>query len=431
MMSRMESATIPSEPSTKRLKVESADTEGSENGSHSSDSESDQSEQEQKTMTSVPSETPEDVSFTHHQDTSSNRQKLPSSNDNEIDVQEKMVLFLTGKPSSARSRYAKAFKFPSKLFYVLECGDYNDVISWTPDGNSFTVYDPDAFTAKVPAAVLREAKFSSFHRKLNRWNFVKVPGESRTYTHPRFKKGDLDLCKTITCSGQTLNQWGYASADGDGPTRPGGRGDMLNPALMAGHGLPPNANNGMRDLQYQVYQSQRQGIDPSLALAAEQRLAYYAQMGSFPPGHSTMVDGAPIHALAVESPFAHPQGVSALDNRLVNNYQMNRPMNLMSSMPIYNDGGRGNYFVPSGQIPFSNQMVGYSYNPAAVQMAPNFLSFDALRQQQQGQGQMPSSLIGAAPLNLQQVASLNRHQMDTQLRNRTQHPNEVPKVKEA
>jgi hypothetical protein len=32
-----------------------------------------------------------------------------------VEANEKMVIFLTGKPSSARSRYAKAFKFPTKV----------------------------------------------------------------------------------------------------------------------------------------------------------------------------------------------------------------------------------------------------------------------------------------------------------------------------
>ncbi len=42
------------------------------------------------------------------------------------EANEKMILFLTGRPSSARSRYAKAFKFPTKVrkkktaFFVLD-----------------------------------------------------------------------------------------------------------------------------------------------------------------------------------------------------------------------------------------------------------------------------------------------------------------------
>jgi hypothetical protein len=103
--------TIQSEPSTKRLKVDSSASKESEDGSGSeSDNASDQHEPRQ----SVQSESKE-APLANHQDTSPNRPKTSSSSDNEKDIQEKMVLFLTGKPSSARSRYAKAFKFPSKV----------------------------------------------------------------------------------------------------------------------------------------------------------------------------------------------------------------------------------------------------------------------------------------------------------------------------
>lgn len=235
------------------------------------------------------------------------------------------------------------------------------------------------------------------------------------------------MCKSITCSGQTLNQWVYASADGrsDIP-RSAPRGDALNPAFMTGHGLPPNVSMGMRDLQYQVYNAQQQGIDPSLALAAEQRLAYYAQLGAFPSGHSGMVGGPPMHSVAMENPAGFTQGMTALDTRFMNNYQINRPVN---TMPIYDDGNRaGNFLIPPGQIPFGNQMVGYPYNPTAMQMAPNILSYDAFRQQQQGQIMQPS-LTGATPLNSQQAAVLNRQQMDAQLTNNYNNSSAMPKDK--
>lgn len=104
--------TIQSEPSTKRLKVDSSASKESEDSSGSeSDNASDQQEPRHQ---SVQSET-KDAPLTNHQDTSPNGPKTSSSSDNEKDLQEKMVLFLTGNPSSARSRYAKAFKFPSKV----------------------------------------------------------------------------------------------------------------------------------------------------------------------------------------------------------------------------------------------------------------------------------------------------------------------------
>jgi hypothetical protein len=87
--------------------------------------------------------------------------------------------------------------------------------------------------------------------QLNRWNFVKVPGEARTYTHPRFKRGDLELCKTITCSGQSTNPWSYVPARNDASRPSGARaGDAVDPLLVRQQGLPNHPNVGLQNLQY-------------------------------------------------------------------------------------------------------------------------------------------------------------------------------------
>ena len=54
-----------------------------------------------------------------------------------------------------------------QLFYVLESGDYRDIISWTTDGQSFEITNPTVFASKVLPEIFREAKFSSFHRKVS------------------------------------------------------------------------------------------------------------------------------------------------------------------------------------------------------------------------------------------------------------------------
>jgi len=117
-------------------------------------------------------------------------------------IMEEMVIFLTGESSNERSRYAKAIKFPSKLYYVMECGKFNDIISWTRAGTALTVIDLPAFTTKVLSVIFGGgSKFTSFHRKLNRWSFVKVPGAKETYCHPHFRRGRYAECQRITCSG--------------------------------------------------------------------------------------------------------------------------------------------------------------------------------------------------------------------------------------
>jgi len=117
------------------------------------------------------------------------------------DEYEKMVVFLTGRSPKKRSRYAKAIKFPSKLFYIVESGEYNDIVSWTRNGTAFTVFDLPAFTKRVLSIFFGGSKFTSFHRKLNRWSFVKVSGTKDTYSQPYFRVGQLALCQKITCTG--------------------------------------------------------------------------------------------------------------------------------------------------------------------------------------------------------------------------------------
>ena len=60
--------------------------------------------------------------------------------------------------------------------YALQCGDYEDVISWTNNGISFVITDARAFTKRVLPALFKLGQFESFQRKLARWGFVKRRG---------------------------------------------------------------------------------------------------------------------------------------------------------------------------------------------------------------------------------------------------------------
>lgn len=85
--------------------------------------------------------------------------------------------------------------------YVLECGDYLDVISWSHDGLSFMILDTTDFEEKVLPDIFKEAKFTSFQRKLYRWGFVKrVKSKYSYYTHANFQKGNFALCRMMDCT---------------------------------------------------------------------------------------------------------------------------------------------------------------------------------------------------------------------------------------
>lgn len=90
-----------------------------------------------------------------------------------------------------------AHKFPQKLFYIVDSGQYSHLIQWNDDGDAFQIKNVDAFVKGVLLQLFRQTKFESFHRKLNRWRFSKVRRQRHTWRHPFFQKGRLDLCTRI------------------------------------------------------------------------------------------------------------------------------------------------------------------------------------------------------------------------------------------
>ncbi len=70
--------------------------------------------------------------------------------------------------------------------YTIDCGSYGDIISWTPNGQAFLIFDPIRFEKRVLPELFKEAKFSSFDRKvsdlqtMNIYLFFKRRGTMRT-----------------------------------------------------------------------------------------------------------------------------------------------------------------------------------------------------------------------------------------------------------
>lgn len=105
-------------------------------------------------------------------------------------------------------------KFPIKLMAVLSSSKHKSIISWTDGGTSFTIHQPKEFVAHIlPKFFRKSSKFHSFIRKLYRWGFAKKmdtkhkpnqhsrgageDADSKTYFHPKFRKGDLKLCLSM------------------------------------------------------------------------------------------------------------------------------------------------------------------------------------------------------------------------------------------
>jgi hypothetical protein len=91
--------------------------------------------------------------------------------------------------------------------YALECGEFEDVLSWSMNGSSFAIKDKAAFEEKVLPALFKPSKFESFIRKLCRWGFAKrrtadcgdFQSQSVWFYHPNFQKGNFVLCRHVEC----------------------------------------------------------------------------------------------------------------------------------------------------------------------------------------------------------------------------------------
>ena len=84
---------------------------------------------------------------------------------------------------------------------ILSMKKYSHIISWTPDGRSFTIMRPKAFATEILPKFFKESKYSSFTRKLHRWGFQRHlrGAETGSFFNKNFQKGRPDLIDRMTC----------------------------------------------------------------------------------------------------------------------------------------------------------------------------------------------------------------------------------------
>ena len=84
---------------------------------------------------------------------------------------------------------------------VLSDDKYTHIISWMPSGKSFMIHKPKLFAAQVLPLEFKQAKHSSFTRKLHRWGFMRHyrGDEAGAFFHEDFQEGRLDLAENMTC----------------------------------------------------------------------------------------------------------------------------------------------------------------------------------------------------------------------------------------
>ena len=110
---------------------------------------------------------------------------------------------LPGDKIGGRTKRAKTF--PEKLMEALVRFGDDEVVAWLPDGKSFVVVKPDEFVAHVLSPIFKQAKYTSFVRKLHRWGFVRLTSGTGTdcFHHPLFNRNRRDLASKITVAAAT------------------------------------------------------------------------------------------------------------------------------------------------------------------------------------------------------------------------------------
>jgi len=92
--------------------------------------------------------------------------------------------------------------FPQRLMSVLADEANNEAICWLPHGRAFIIRNRNLFAEKVmPRFFPRKSKYSSFTRKLNRWNFTRVSSgpELGAYYHEFFLRDQPHLAAQMFC----------------------------------------------------------------------------------------------------------------------------------------------------------------------------------------------------------------------------------------
>lgn len=116
--------------------------------------------------------------------------------------------------------------FITKLYQILETPRLASIIAWSPNGDSFIIFDPMEFSAHVLAAHFKHNNISSFVRQLNKYGFRKLRSETAgtatragtsagawEFVHKNFRRGREDLLGSITRRTRSTERVGAGEAN--------------------------------------------------------------------------------------------------------------------------------------------------------------------------------------------------------------------------
>lgn len=210
-------------------------------------------------------------------------------------------------------------KFPLKLMAILDRAEHPDIISWLPHGRGFVIRDKKRLADIVLPKYFKESKYTSFTRRLNRWNFtIQTHGHKEaSYFHPQFIQGDpqraLEMHPTPQSSNNKRESRYIDKSLFNLPSDPipGAQNNMgnMNQMNMGNMGMNPMMNMGMNPQMNMAMNAQMN----SPQMSNPQQMGSPQMQGSMGPTSGTPVkqDGAQGGDSDQKPPSSDPRAVAS------------------------------------------------------------------------------------------------------------------------